>query len=127
MCRHPFQENKRCIVVPTEVVPLLHTVWDGPSSYVAQEMNLDEMRDNTLKNIANIREDIKRPMNPTPYKVPPHPCEQLLAGWLAPWLACLLRVLCSNGSFWLARPTGICIAGAVQLPPRALAPKHARA
>lgn len=69
MCRHPFQENKRCIVVPTNVVPLLHTVWDGPSNYVAQEMTLDEMRSNTLTNIANIREDIKRPMNPTPYKV----------------------------------------------------------
>lgn len=67
MCRHPFLETKRAIVVPSKVIPLHHLVWDG--KLVAPLPSLEESRAFVQQEIRSLREDHIRFMNPTPYKV----------------------------------------------------------
>jgi len=69
LCRHPFQENKRCLVTPTAVVELLEVVFDGPNGYCAKIATAEEMREKSSSQLKTFREDIIRPLNPTPYKV----------------------------------------------------------
>lgn len=67
MCRHPFQETKRAIVIPSQVVPLHVLVWD--SKQLVESDSSDVIRDRVRKGIFNMRSDHIRFMNPTPYKV----------------------------------------------------------
>lgn len=69
LCRHPFEESKRAFVVPTEVEALLKPYWkDGK---ICQPLpTLPEIRKLVQDNLKTIRPDIKRNLNPTPYKVP---------------------------------------------------------
>lgn len=69
LCRHPFQENKRCIVIPSIVIELLQVAWDGPAGFCAKEATCEEMREVSTRSLGQFREDIIRPLNPTPYKV----------------------------------------------------------
>lgn len=73
LCRHPFQENKRVHVTPSAVVPLLELVWDGPkglpAAAVCSPSTPDESRAFCKEQLAKMRADIIRPLNPTPYKV----------------------------------------------------------
>uniref|UniRef100_A0A6A7G1C9 Nicotinate phosphoribosyltransferase n=2 Tax=Hirondellea gigas TaxID=1518452 RepID=A0A6A7G1C9_9CRUS len=68
LCRHPFQESKRAYVTPAKVEKLLKVYWkDGA---VQQEMpTLLEIRDRVIAALASLRQDHKRNLNPTPYKV----------------------------------------------------------
>jgi len=66
-CRHPFNETKRCVVRPSEVIPLHHLVWDG--KIVINFPTLEEIRQHCVASIDGLRPDHKYSNNPTPYKV----------------------------------------------------------
>lgn len=68
LCRHPFQESKRAYVIPTHVEALYKVYWaDGR---VTQAMpSLDEVRERVQNSLKTLRQDHKRTLNPTPYKV----------------------------------------------------------
>jgi len=68
LCRHPFQESKRAWVIPSKVEPLYTCYWsDGqvPVDYPS----LAEIRQNVQDSLKTLRQDHKRSLNPTPYKV----------------------------------------------------------
>ncbi|XP_055588613.1 nicotinate phosphoribosyltransferase isoform X2 [Uranotaenia lowii] len=68
LCRHPFQESKRAYVIPTNVEALYKVYWaDGR---VTQAMpSLNEVRTRVQESLKTLRQDHKRTLNPTPYKV----------------------------------------------------------
>ena len=68
LCRHPFEESKRVIVIPSRVEPLHVLVWDGAPEPEAIRP-LHETRDYIAEQLASFRPDHLRPVNPTPYKV----------------------------------------------------------
>lgn len=67
LCRHPFNETKRVIVTPTEVVSLLQCVWDGQRTMAAKSPAL--VREYVKDQLIRTRKDHLRAINPTPYKV----------------------------------------------------------
>ncbi|XP_046578164.1 nicotinate phosphoribosyltransferase-like [Haliotis rubra] len=68
LCRHPFQESKRAYVSPAKVERLHKLYWDNGK--VAQPLpSLKEIRDSAESSLNSIRQDHKRALNPTPYKV----------------------------------------------------------
>lgn len=67
LCRHPFIAEKRCYVTPMRVEPLLSLWWDG--KMVQQLPTLIENRNHCNKSLEFLTDDIKRSLNPTPYKV----------------------------------------------------------
>ena len=95
LCRHPFEEKLRAYVTPSHVIPLLRLVWKGKRArldgYVEGEEEgaaaaaaagaerphnmrvvfppLAELRAFVAAQLALVREDHLRPLNPTPYKV----------------------------------------------------------
>ncbi|KAG7170994.1 Nicotinate phosphoribosyltransferase-like [Homarus americanus] len=68
LCRHPFQESKRAYVSPAKVESLFKLYWkDGK---IQQDLpNLEEIRDRVTESLQTLRQDHKRNLNPTPYKV----------------------------------------------------------
>ncbi|KAG5884882.1 hypothetical protein JTB14_025046 [Gonioctena quinquepunctata] len=68
LCRHPFEESKRAYVIPSRVENLLVLYWkDGK---ICQPLpNLQEIKENVHNSLKILRPDIKRSLNPTPYKV----------------------------------------------------------
>jgi nicotinate phosphoribosyltransferase len=69
-CRHPFSENKRATITPTRVESLIKLVWDGERGAVPTMIHtLSESRERCMKQLAVMREDHLRPLNPTPFKV----------------------------------------------------------
>ncbi|HBK35172.1 TPA: nicotinate phosphoribosyltransferase [Candidatus Uhrbacteria bacterium] len=67
LCRHPFEESKRVRVVPARVERLDQILWD--KGQTIELPNIHVIRDRALCQVASLREDHKRPLNPTPYKV----------------------------------------------------------
>ena len=68
LCRHPFQEQKRAHVRPRKVTPLLLPFWDGGE--VKQDLpTIHELKAHVTEQVAMLRTDHKRRLNPTPYKV----------------------------------------------------------
>ena len=68
LCRHPFQENKRAMVTPSRVEPLLNLVWN--CGELPQGVPTLELSKQTCKQqISSIRSDHIRGVHPTPYKV----------------------------------------------------------
>jgi nicotinate phosphoribosyltransferase len=68
-CRHPYIDRKRANVTPSYVIELLRPVFIGPENRVAPEPSLKEMRDHVRDQLTLIRNDHKRALNPTEYKV----------------------------------------------------------
>ena len=66
LCRHPFDEAKRAYVTPTRVLPLHKRVWDGRPVAVP---SLAQSRQYVLDQLASMRQDHLRSLNPSPYKV----------------------------------------------------------
>ena len=67
LCRHPFEESKRAYVMPHKVEPLYRKVWgEGKMINVP---TLDQIRQNVQSSLKSLRQDHKRSLNPTPYKV----------------------------------------------------------
>lgn len=68
LCRHPFEESKRAYVIPSDVENLHRVYWkDG--EICGSLPNLDEIRERVKTSLTTLRPDIKRNLNPTPYKV----------------------------------------------------------
>lgn len=68
LCRHPFEESKRAFVTPTRVDALYNVYWkDG--AICRGFPNLQRVRENVFNSLRALRPDIKRYLNPTPYKV----------------------------------------------------------
>ncbi|XP_022116604.2 nicotinate phosphoribosyltransferase isoform X1 [Pieris rapae] len=68
LCRHPFQESKRAYVIPSKVEHLYKIYWkDGQISTAPKP--LSEVRERVQASLRTLRQDIKRNLNPTPYKV----------------------------------------------------------
>lgn len=68
LCRHPFEESKRAYVIPTKVEQLLTLYWqDGRICQCLP--NLQEIKEKVNDSLKTLRPDIKRNLNPTPFKV----------------------------------------------------------
>jgi len=67
-CRHPFEESLRCLVKPTTVIKLHELVWDK-GKVVAPLPTIHEIKEYTKNQVRQLRNDHKRELNPTPYKV----------------------------------------------------------
>lgn len=68
LCRHPFEESKRAYVIPSRVEKLLTAYWqDGKICRTLP--TLQEIRERVKTSLRTLRPDIKRNLNPTPYKV----------------------------------------------------------
>jgi len=67
LCRHPFEESKRAYVMPHKVEALYKVVWENGK--VSDMPTLDEIRENVKESLRTLRQDHKRSLNPTPYKV----------------------------------------------------------
>lgn len=68
LCRHPFEESKRVYVIPSRVEKLLSVYWKNGE--ICQTLpTLPEIRERVKSNLKSLRADIKRNLNPTPFKV----------------------------------------------------------
>lgn len=68
LCRHPFEESKRAYVKPSKVEKLLELYWED-GRIVKELPKLQDVRDRVASSLRTLRPDIKRNLNPTPYKV----------------------------------------------------------
>ena len=68
LCRHPFEESKRAWVIPAKVEQL-YTCWWKNGQVPLEVPTLATIRNTVLLSLQNLREDHKRSLNPTPYKV----------------------------------------------------------
>ncbi|XP_055296797.1 nicotinate phosphoribosyltransferase isoform X2 [Sitodiplosis mosellana] len=68
LCRHPFQESKRAYVIPSIVEPMYKIYWQN--GVICQALpTLEEVREKVQSSLRSLRNDHKRTLNPTPYKV----------------------------------------------------------
>eukprot|EP01113_Clastostelium_recurvatum_P021628 TRINITY_DN2566_c0_g1_i1.p1 TRINITY_DN2566_c0_g1~~TRINITY_DN2566_c0_g1_i1.p1 ORF type:complete len:578 (-),score=144.49 TRINITY_DN2566_c0_g1_i1:136-1680(-) len=67
LCLHPFEEQKRVFVTPTRVECLHHVIWQGKLE--GKLPTLEENKKYCTSQVAIMREDHLRYLNPTPYKV----------------------------------------------------------
>jgi nicotinate phosphoribosyltransferase len=68
LCRHPFLESKRAYVNPARVEPLLQVYWNEGACPRTMP-SLEHLRLRVQTELRTIRQDHKRNLNPTPYKV----------------------------------------------------------
>ncbi|XP_046965330.1 nicotinate phosphoribosyltransferase isoform X1 [Vanessa cardui] len=68
LCRHPFQESKRAYVIPSKVEHLYKVYWNE-GKICTFPKPLVEVRERVQTSLRTLRQDIKRNLNPTPYKV----------------------------------------------------------
>ncbi|XP_061386610.1 nicotinate phosphoribosyltransferase [Musca vetustissima] len=68
LCRHPFQESKRAYVIPSHVESLYKIYWQNGK--ICQPLpRLEQVRERVQMSLKTLRNDHKRTLNPTPYKV----------------------------------------------------------
>lgn len=67
LCRHPFKNSQRAYVIPSDVELLHHCCWQGRRMLPPEP--LCDVRSYALKQMASLREDHLRNLNPTPYKI----------------------------------------------------------
>ena len=68
LCRHPFDSDQKCRITPARVEPLLHLWWDD-GKLTRKLPSIEAIRTNCSHSLISLREDIKRFVYPTPYKV----------------------------------------------------------
>lgn len=68
LCRHPFEESKRAYAKPARV-DKLHKVFWKDGAVQAPLPTLEAIRKKVIDSLQVLRTDIKRDLNPTPYKV----------------------------------------------------------
>lgn len=62
-----MNRSKRVYVTPTRVEEMLVVHFDGAPT--VQPLSLQVLRQRARDSLAKLREDVLRPLNPTPYKV----------------------------------------------------------
>ncbi|XP_063914930.1 nicotinate phosphoribosyltransferase isoform X3 [Zophobas morio] len=73
LCRHPFIESKRAYVIPSRVEKLLTVYWkDGAICQMLPD--LQQIKEGVQTSLKTLRPDIKRNLNPTPFKVAVSDC-----------------------------------------------------
>ena len=68
LCRHPFQESKRAWVIPAKVESI-YMIWWENGKVPIDIPSLSEIRERVQSSLQTLRQDHKRSLNPTPYKV----------------------------------------------------------
>lgn len=68
LVRHPFQESKRAYVQPVQVRNLYELCF-SQGKICTDLPVLSDIRQRVMESLASLRSDIKRNLNPTPYKV----------------------------------------------------------
>ncbi|ELR24555.1 nicotinate phosphoribosyltransferase [Acanthamoeba castellanii str. Neff] len=68
LCCDPFDGKKRAYITPTKVEKL-HQLYFSDGKVVQELPHIGHIRAHILDQIANLRPDHLRPLNPTPYKV----------------------------------------------------------
>ncbi|XP_075214764.1 nicotinate phosphoribosyltransferase isoform X2 [Lycorma delicatula] len=68
LCRHPFVASKRTYVIPSKVETLYKIYWEN-GKINGPLPTLEEVRDRVKNSLQTLRQDHKRNLNPTPYKV----------------------------------------------------------
>lgn len=68
LVRHPFQESKRAYVQPVQVRNLYELCFSNGKICTYLPV-LSDIRKRVIESLASLRSDIKRHLNPTPYKV----------------------------------------------------------
>uniref|UniRef100_A0A915BS49 Nicotinate phosphoribosyltransferase n=1 Tax=Parascaris univalens TaxID=6257 RepID=A0A915BS49_PARUN len=68
LCRHPFLEGKRALVIAKKVEDLQLPFW-GDGQILQPLPSLLEMRKHVNESLDHLRKDHRRLLNPTPYKV----------------------------------------------------------
>ena len=68
LCRHPFEESKRAYVMPHKVEAMYKVVWAN-GKMTEPLHTLQEIREQVQLSLKTLRQDHKRSLNPTPYKV----------------------------------------------------------
>jgi nicotinate phosphoribosyltransferase len=69
LCRHPFVESKRAYVVPTRVEPLYKRYWSSKPGGREKLPSLEDVKKHCMQQLAAMRSDHMRALNPTPFKV----------------------------------------------------------
>uniref|UniRef100_A0AC34Q944 Nicotinate phosphoribosyltransferase n=1 Tax=Panagrolaimus sp. JU765 TaxID=591449 RepID=A0AC34Q944_9BILA len=68
LCRHPFEESRRAFANPVRVEKLHFLFWD--CGVMKQKLpTLSEMKQRVQNSLGELRQDHRRSLNPTPYKV----------------------------------------------------------
>ena len=70
LCRHPFIETKRAYLTPSKVENLLVLMWDKGRLVEENMEPIEAVKKRVRDQLHNLRNDHKRLLNPTPYKVP---------------------------------------------------------
>lgn len=68
LCRHPFDRSKRSYVVPQKVESLLQLYWHK-GKIIRQLPSIRDIKETVQKSLGLLRPDVKRYLNPTPYKI----------------------------------------------------------
>ncbi|TKR60709.1 hypothetical protein L596_027912 [Steinernema carpocapsae] len=68
LCRHPFEESKRALVIPSRVQQLHETFWEN-GQITKQLPSLLDVKKHVHNSLEQMRQDHRRSLNPTPYKV----------------------------------------------------------
>ena len=69
LCRHPFIETKRAYLTPSAVENLLVPFWENGGLVKENLDSIKQVKERVAKQLLHIRNDHKRMLNPTPYKV----------------------------------------------------------
>ena len=69
LCRHPFIETKRAYLTPSYVEDLLIPFWRNGELVKENLDSIKTVKDRVTKQLQFLRNDHKRMLNPTPYKV----------------------------------------------------------
>ncbi|XP_065226596.1 nicotinate phosphoribosyltransferase-like isoform X1 [Planococcus citri] len=69
LCRHPVNQQKRAFATPSGVEPLLKEYWKNGELCRKPLPSLSEIRQRVRNSLKTLRQDHKRYLNPTPYKV----------------------------------------------------------
>ncbi|XP_025830667.1 nicotinate phosphoribosyltransferase isoform X2 [Agrilus planipennis] len=69
LCRHPFEESKRAYVIPNKVDKLHRLYWKNGKISTSPLPNLQAIKERVRSSLKTLRPDIKRNLNPTPFKV----------------------------------------------------------
>ncbi|KAL3100834.1 hypothetical protein niasHT_025746 [Heterodera trifolii] len=83
LCLHPFEPGKRAKVFPDRVEQLHHIYWND-ANIVMPLPSLSQIREHTRISLQTLREDHRRFLNPTPYKI--SLSQQLYDFFLQIWL-----------------------------------------